>query len=77
MKNILEIWEENPDLFKSKSLSQILNFIGDGKLKDNNVTSNEFRQLLDIIPTEILKKYINDCLTDKFDNSGFALQDII
>jgi len=73
----MEIWEESPDLFKSKSLSQILTFIGDGKLKDNGNTSIEFRQLLEIIPTEILKKFINDCLTDKFDNNGFALQDII
>ena len=77
MKDILEILEKNTDLFKSKSLSQILNFIGDGKLRDNNTTSIEFRQLLEIIPTETLKKYINDCLTEKFENSGFALQDTI
>ena len=77
MKNILEIWEENPELFKSKSLSQILNFIGDDKLKDNSNTSLEFRGLLQIIPTEIIRKFINDCLTEKFENNGFALQDII
>jgi hypothetical protein len=77
MKNIIEFWDENPDLFKSKSLSQILTFIGEGKLLDNSDTSKEFRQLLDIVPTEILKGYVNDCLTDKFENSGFALQDII
>jgi hypothetical protein len=77
MENILEIWEENPDLFKSKSLSQILSFIGEGKLKDNSNTSIEFRELLKTIPTEIINKFINDCLIEKFDNSGFALQDII
>jgi hypothetical protein len=79
MKNILEIWEQNPDLFKSKSLSQILNFIGNGKLRDNNNTSTEFRQLIEVIPTEVLKNFINDCLTEKFDNNngGYALQDII
>ena len=79
MDNILEIWKQNPDLFKSKSLSQILNFIGDGKLRDNNNTSTEFRQLLEIIPTEVLRNFINDCLTEKFDNNngGYALQDII
>ena len=79
MKNILEIWEQNPDLFKSKSLSQILNFIGDGKLRDNNNTSTEFRQLIEVIPTEVLRNFINDCLTEKFDNNngGYALQDII
>ena len=79
MNNILEIWEQNPILFESKSLSQILNFTGDGKLRDNNTTSLEFRELLEIIPTEVLKKFINDCLTEKFDNNngGYALQDII
>ena len=77
MKNILEIWEESPELFKSKSLSQILGFIGDGKLKDRSNTSEEFRELLKIIPTEILRKFIDDCLSEKFENSGFALQDII
>ena len=79
MNNILEIWEQNPDLFKSKSLSQILNFIGDGKLRDNNITSIEFRQLLEIIPTEVLRSFINNCLTEKIDNNngGYALQDII
>ena len=77
MENILEIWEESPDLFKSKSLSQILSFIGEGKLKDNSNTSIEFRELLKIIPTEIIRKFINDCLSEKFENSGFALQDII
>jgi len=77
MKNILEIWEESPELFKSKSLSQILSFIGDGKLRDKSNTSEEFRELLKIIPTEIIKKFIDDCLSEKFENSGFALQDII
>ena len=77
MENILEIWEESPELFKSKSLSQILSFIGEGKLKDNSNTSIEFRELLKIIPTEIIRKFINDCLSEKFDNSGYVLQDII
>jgi hypothetical protein len=79
MNNILEILEKNPDLLKAKSLSQILNFTGDGKLRDNNNTSSEFRNLLEMISTETLKSFINDCLTEKFDNNngGYALQDII
>jgi hypothetical protein len=79
MNNILDILEKSPDLFKSKSLSQILNFTGDGKLRDNNDTSSEFRRLLEIISSEILKSFINDCLTEKFENNngGYALQDII
>jgi len=79
MNNTLDILEKNPDLLKSKSLSQILNFTGDGKLRDNNNTSSEFRKLLEMISSEILKRFINDCLTEKFENNngGYALQDII
>jgi hypothetical protein len=77
--NILEVWEQNPDLFKTKSLSQILSFTGDGKLRDNNATSEEFRQLLGIVQTDILRTFIDECLTNKFENNngGYALQDII
>ncbi|MDR1510220.1 MAG: hypothetical protein LBS53_11340 [Synergistaceae bacterium] len=79
MDNILDVWEQNPDLFKTKSLSQILSFTGDGKLSDSNATSQEFRQLLQIVPTEILRTFVDECLTDKFENNngGYALQDII
>jgi hypothetical protein len=79
MSNIIDILEKSPDLFKSKSLPQVLSFIGDGKLRDNNNTSFEFRKLLEMISTEALKSYVNDCLTEKFDgnNGGYALQDII
>jgi len=79
MENNLKFWEQNPEFLNTKSLSQILSFIGDGKLRDNNSTSAEFRQLLGVVPTEILKKYVDNCLTDKFDNNngGYALQDVI
>jgi hypothetical protein len=79
MDNILEVWEQNPDLFKTKSLSQILSFTGDGKLRDNNATSQEFRQLLGVVQTDILRTFVDECLTDKFENNngGYALQDVI
>jgi hypothetical protein len=79
MSNILGMLGQDPDILKSKSLSQILSFIGDGKLRDNNNTSSEFRQLLEIIQSDILKKFTNECLVEKFENNngGYALQDII
>jgi hypothetical protein len=79
MDNILEVWEQNPDLFKTKSLSQILSFTGDGKLRDNNATSQEFRQLLGVVRTAILRAFVDECLKDKFENNngGYALQDVI
>lgn len=77
MNSITEIWNNSKGTFYSKSLSQILSFAGDGKLKDNNITSKEFRELLDQVPSTLLSQFADNCLTEKFDDSGFALQDII
>lgn len=77
MSSITELWTKSRSTFEQKSLSQILSFAGDGILKDNNNTSTEFRELLDQIPSSFLNKFSESCLSDKFDNSGFALQDII
>lgn len=77
MNSISEIWAKSKGTFDSKSLSQILAFAGDGKLKDNNVTSKEFRELLDQVPSNLLKQFADNCLTEKFEDGGFALQDII
>jgi len=77
MNSITEIWNKSKETFDSKSLAQILSFAGDGKLKDNNVTSNEFRELLDQVPSSLLRQFADNCLTEKFEDGGFALQDII
>ncbi len=77
MNSISEIWAKSKGTFDSKTLSQILAFAGDGKLKDNNVTSLEFRELLDQVPSTLLKQFADNCLTEKFEDGGFALQDII
>jgi len=77
MSSILEIYKQNKQLILDKSIRQVLSFAGDGKLKNNNTTCQEFRELLSVIPTEYLVKYANECLDDKFDDSGLVLQDII
>ncbi len=77
MSSITELWTKSKDTFDIKSLSQILSFAGDGKLKDSNATSTEFRELLEQVPSKLLSRFADNCLSDKFDDSGFALQDII
>lgn len=77
MSTISEIWSNDKTAFQKKTLSQILSFAGDGKLKDNSITSVEFRDLLQQIPSEMLKRFIDDCLTDTFADGGYALQDIV
>jgi hypothetical protein len=75
--SITEVWKRNKRAFESKKLSQILGFAGDGKLKDGNSTSKELREFLGKVPSNLLKNFINDCLSTKFEESGYALQDII
>lgn len=77
MENIAQLWFKQNSFFDSKNLSQIIGIIEDGKLRDENSTSKHFRDWLDVINSEYLTKYINNCLTEKFENSGYALQDII
>ena len=77
MSSIKELWEKSKETFETKSLQQILSFTGDGKLKDGNSTSTEFRELLDQIPSKILKTFADNCLTESFNDGGYALQDIL
>ena len=77
MNSILSIYQSNKTAFNGKTLSQILAFTGDGKLRDNNKTANDFREFLNEIPSHLIKQFANNCLTDSFTDSGLALQDII
>ena len=62
---------------EKKNVKQIISFAGDGRLRDGNLTSSEFREFLSHIPTSKLKQYLDECLAEKFDDGGYALQDII
>jgi len=75
--SIIEIYKQNKAFVLEKSIRQVLSFTGDGKLRNNNQTCQEFRNLLSIIPTEYLVKFANECLEEKFENSGLVLQDIV
>lgn len=77
MPSILEVYKQNKQFILDKSIRQVLSLAGDGKLRNNNQTCQEFRKLLSVFPTEYLVKYANECLDDKFDDSGLVLQDII
>ena len=77
MSSILEVYKQNKQFILDKSIRQVLSLAGDGRLRNNNETCQEFRELLSVIPTEYLVKYANECLDNKFDDSGLVLQDII
>lgn len=75
--DILNFYNEHKETIHEKKICQILNFFGDGKLKDEGDTSKELRDFLKMIKSELLIKYIDECLNDKFTDSGFVLQDIV
>jgi hypothetical protein len=77
METISQVWLKNKNTFEAKTLAQILHFAGDGKLRDGNNTSNELRELLDLVPSRLLKQFSDSCLGESFNESGYALQDVI
>jgi hypothetical protein len=77
MASIVELWKTNRDFLSDKKLQQILSFTGEGKLKDENDTSQEFREYLHSIPNERLIAHARECLQESFQDSGLALQDVV
>lgn len=75
MNSILSIYQTNKSALDGKTIAQILAFTG--KLKDNSKTSNDFREFLSEIPSQLIKQFADNCLSESFPDSGLALQDII
>ena len=71
------LWQKSRKELEDKHIQQIIAFAGQGKLQDGNSTCEEFRDFLRLVPSDLLRRYADDCLMSKFDDSGFALQDIV
>lgn len=77
MTTLIDIYISNKDFFIEKKLQNIIAMCGDGKLRDKSTASDQFREFLKMIPSELLIKYCYECLNDSFLDSGIALQDVI
>ena len=75
--SLYTLWKESPQQVRDKQVSQLIAFAGDGRLKDGSRTSVEFRSLLRNVPSELIRKYIDQCLWTKFQDSGLVLQDAV
>ena len=65
---------------QGKTLAQIITFAGDGKLRDDNATSREFRDLLGHIQLPEIRAYAYECINSAAVGSpenGLVLQDIV
>ena len=74
---LLDFWHTSRIQLESKQVQQIIGIAGSGKLLDGGDASSEFRDFLSHIPSNLLARYGEECLADKFDGSGFALQDVV
>lgn len=74
---LLDLWKANPQEFETYQVRQIVSFSGDGRLRDNNETCKEFRTFLSLQDSRKLFEYVEQCLQDNFQDSGFVLQDIV
>lgn len=74
---LVDLFRRSPDEVLSKGLWQIIAFAGTGKLTDGGETSAQLREILSCIPVEALSRWGNEAVRGKFEDSGFALQDIV
>ena len=74
---LLDLWAKTPGQLEDKQVQQLIAFAGNGKLLDDSPCSTEFRSFLATVPSEKLEKYSEQCLTESFQDSGLALQDVV
>ncbi len=77
MTTLLDLWLGQKEFFEAKSIEQVISIAGDGNLRDDNETSIQLRELLSNIPGASIQRYIDECLTQSFQQSGFVLQDLV
>lgn len=74
---LIDLWKKDRSQLAEKHIQQVIAFAGDGKLSDESTASVELRTFLRNVPSDLLSKYIDQCLQNSFPNSGFALQDLV
>jgi hypothetical protein len=74
---LLDLWNADRQQITSKRIDQLIAFAGEGKLRDGNTTTGEFRALLKAIPSNLVGQWLNECLENRFTDFGFVVQDIV
>lgn len=71
------LWLHDREEVAAKHIQQIISFAGQGKLRDESEASKDLREFLAHVPLDLLARYADECLRDRFEDSGLALQDIV
>lgn len=77
MTSLLDIWVGQKSFFEAKTIEQVISISGDGNLRDSNEASCQLRELLANLPATSIARYIDECLSRSFLQSGLALQDLV
>jgi hypothetical protein len=74
---LVDLWKKDPGQLAKKHIQQVISFAGGGKLADGSEACAEVREFLRNIPSELIASYVEQCLERSFEDSGFALQDLV
>lgn len=74
---LIDLWNADREQITNKRIDQLIAFAGEGRLRDGNSTSEEFRMLLKAVSSEVIGTWLECCLEDRFTDFGFVLQDIV
>jgi hypothetical protein len=74
---LLDLWGKSRAQLEGKQVQQIIAIAGSGKLLDGGDASKEFRDFLSHVPSTLLARYAEECLKEKFESGGLALQDVV
>src|SRR6476661_4828552 len=75
--SLLTLKKANRSDIESKQIQQLVKIAGSGVLRDGNDTSSELREYLASVATDLLGRYLSECLESSFPESGLVLQDIV
>lgn len=84
---LISIWRDKPEEVTRWPVRQVIALAGDGVLIDSSECSSEFRTYLSEVEADVLARYVMECLEPAehggrkgkrgFENSGYALQDVV
>ena len=74
---LLDLWNADREQITSKRIDQLIAYAGEGRLRDGNSTADEFRSLLKAVSSDVIGRWLDQCLEERFPDFGFVLQDAV